>query len=1097
MSDHNWVLENLESYSAGGLDAQERERLEAHLPGCASCSQALQDIRASDQELESLFAPVRPKPGFEDRMISTLRTASTKNGFRMPMIGWIGASAAAAVMVGVVGASMERVVQLGSLLPESDRITARNNLQQIGSAIHNIHDDSGSTIGDLGARIQESSTPMLGDIDYDGTVDKMAEVLSEKQLSELQNGELASALRKAKQRATADFYAAPYAQQRLRTPEAGRPVTDGTSNTMSVRESIALSPDGRNLASGKEGGVKIWDLNSPAPATQPAPGTANSEAPVELKMRAPKEVNAPAQLYTYRNDQPAATTPAAAGAAPPAGAGWGYGPGGMGGGGAGGMGGRMSAPAGGPGGGGGKGEGKSNTDYYRPGEQAAKELEKFKEEKKDKKPEGGQEAKPITEAGDDKSEKRVGNISIVGTTVTKENVVQAPKPGSETPAAMRKIIIRTGDIEFEVDSFDSAVATVTLLVNKLPGAFVATVNSEKLPNGKVRGSLVVRTPPEHLDTLVLDLRKELGKNGELKGQKIGSQDVTKQYTDMESRLKAARAMENRLLEIIKSGKGEIKDLLVAEKELGVWRTKIEEYEGEKRYYDNQVALSTLTISLAEKEIRSPFALIETERVQMGVEVEDVIKAQQAVLKAIDDAKGRVTKSELKQHAADQLSATINFEVAPDKAGALRDRIEQIGRRTRLDVDRLQETEGGSGDPNRVSSRVASEIKTRRKDTQFFLNLYNVANVAPRETVSLNLACVDTEDTYKKILARVEKATGRVVSSNLNRQRNDQTTGLVQFEVKSADAEAVLMDVRELGEVMRLQTTENPDVQNATRSKRGFIVQLFALGTVAPRETATIQLASKDVPAGYRTLLDAINKAKGRVLNSQLNEQDKQNITANLDFEIRRADEAAIAKAMSDVGDTYSRTVARAQDSDTVVDSKVRYTVTLINQARIPPRETVTLGIEVNDVDKTAADLAAHVGTVNGRTVEQHVARERSGRMTAKLIYDVPLASARDLVEKFSKAGIVRVQQFTRNQQVPESDLAIARLDVTLSNSPLIVPSDEGFGTELRKGLATSVKVLSLSLSWLLFGLMVILPWVLVVYAIYRLVVRLRGRPSPA
>jgi hypothetical protein len=170
---------------------------------------------------------------------------------------------------------------------------------------------------------------------------------------------------------------------------------------------------------------------------------------------------------------------------------------------------------------------------------------------------------------------------------------------------------------------------------------------------------------------------------------------------------------------------------------------------------------------------------------------------------------------------------------------------------------------------------------------------------------------------------------------------------------------------------------------------------------------------------------------------------------------------------------------------------------LINQARIPPRETVTLGIEVNDVDKAANDFTAHVAAAKGRTAEQHVARERSGRMTAKLIYDVPLASAPDLVEKFSRAGTVRVQQFSKNQQVPESDLAIARLDVTLSNAPLIVPSDEGFGTAMRNGLETSLKVLSLSLSWLVFGLLVILPWVLVVYAIYRLVVKLRGKPSPA
>ena len=31
MSDHNWVLENLESYSAGGLNAEERDHLRAQI----------------------------------------------------------------------------------------------------------------------------------------------------------------------------------------------------------------------------------------------------------------------------------------------------------------------------------------------------------------------------------------------------------------------------------------------------------------------------------------------------------------------------------------------------------------------------------------------------------------------------------------------------------------------------------------------------------------------------------------------------------------------------------------------------------------------------------------------------------------------------------------------------------------------------------------------------------------------------------------------------------------------------------------------------------------------------------------------------------
>ena len=61
-------------------------------------------------------------------------------------------------------------------------------------------------------------------------------------------------------------------------------------------------------------------------------------------------------------------------------------------------------------------------------------------------------------------------------------------------------------------------------------------------------------------------------------------------------------------------------MVAAEKELGVWRTKIEEMEGEIRYYANQVALSTLTISLTEKEIQAPTAIVVTETVSIRIEV---------------------------------------------------------------------------------------------------------------------------------------------------------------------------------------------------------------------------------------------------------------------------------------------------------------------------------------------------------------------------------------------------------------------------------------------------------------------------------------------
>jgi hypothetical protein len=565
------------------------------------------------------------------------------------------------------------------------------------------------------------------------------------------------------------------------------------------------------------------------------------------------------------------------------------------------------------------------------------------------------------------------------------NKTAPPKPDApDQPAVVRKVI-RTGEIEFEVQSFDSALAAVTKLVTAIKGAYVGTVNSDKLANGKVKGSVVVRVPPDSLDSLVLDLRKELGKGGELKGQRIGSQDITKQYTDLESRLKAARTMEQRLLQIIKEGKGEIKQLLEAEKELGVWRTKIEEFEGEIRYYANQVALSTLTITLTEKEIRAAAELVECEHVSAGIEVEDVDKAMREALAAVDAAEGRVTKSELKQQSAGQFSAVLQFEVAPEAAGPLRDRLRQVGNMVRLEIERVQQAEGGTAPAPR-------DAKVRRGDTRFDVALYNLAKVAPRET-------------------------------------------------------------------------------------------------------ATVQLAVADVPAGYRALRDAVERAKGRVVTAQLDEQDQQHVKAQLDFEVRRAEEGALQAALAGAGEMLSRNVTRAPEAGNLTDAKVLFKTTLLSAAGIRPRETVTLGIEVADVERTRRELASQVADAKGRTVDEQVGHERSGRVTGRLVYDVPLSAKEGLVARFKETGTVRMQQTARDAQVPDGKLALARIDVTLSNAELIVPKDDGLWPQVRTGLSYSVKVLSLSVTWLIFGLCVLLPWALVGYGGYRLVRRLSRTPA--
>jgi hypothetical protein len=654
----------------------------------------------------------------------------------------------------------------------------------------------------------------------------------------------------------------------------------------------------------------------------------------------------------------------------------------------------------------------------------------------------------------------------------------AAQPQDEAPRMSRKII-RSGDMEFEIDAFDAAVGTVTKIAIEEQG-YIATVNSEKLQNGKVRGTVVVRIPPDNLDRLLLKLRAL----GELKSQRIGSADVTKNYFDLESRLRAARTMEERLIAIIKDGKGAIKDLLLAEKELGEWRTRVESMVGEINYYNNLIAHSTLTITLTEKEIRAPFAVLETERVELAVEVEDVEKAHRDALAAIGEAKGRVIKSELKQFAAGQYNAIVQFEVAPEQAGTLRDRLKQLGIVARLDINRAQETQGGSG--------KVQDAKVQRNDTQILLSLYNLANLSPRETVHLNLACIDAEKAYKTVLERVEKASGRVLSSNLNRPKSDQTAGKLSFQVNRAEAEAVLQDIREVGEVIKLDVTEDPDSANATRSKRGFYVNLFALGLVQPRETSTVVLATKDVPASYRGMLEAMKAAGVRILSAQLNENDQRNVTADLSVEARRGQEEALAAAMAKAGDVYTRTSTRAQDSENVVDSKIALNLRFFNAASIPPRETVKIGIEVGDADVAVKALEADFKT---RVVDTRHS-QKGGERESVLTIELPYQELSGALDRIKGLGSVRDQSSAKNAGVPANALALARIEVRVGHEVLL-GQDSGPMANIRRGLSISLQAASWALMLIMIGVCFVLPILLLFWTLAKIHRKLRPKTVTA
>jgi hypothetical protein len=1209
---HGEFIERIAAYLSGGLEGADRSKFEDHREACASCAAELERAQEADSMLAEIFADAQPTGGFEDRIVKELRTIDRSMSLPHPMVLKVASGVAAAILLGAVGFVGNHLIQ-NNQLPGAAKVAQRDAAPAATQPLHEwlFDSDFDNTWREKGTKADKIAGEFRGvkEVPQDAQTKRPeSEELGRRStvdgtivMGNIVNGEVEAVPQKAetagdgrKRAGAIDAYSGfttfadatdssgSYALG-LKFSETNQPTEYGfdgatTGKVLTANDTVnaggAVAGDyiinGGTLNAGVDaGGGSGGRATGGGLGGQPVSSTINVGggtlpfAPADTRGKEAAPVPAP---HANRYYQPMALGSTMLGDA-------------------------VDSEA--------KDLNKNIEDVTKVRDSDEKGKTDTRGILAGKPAERPSSNEYVTTFAKLNQEERTGVQAHDSTGIANPQQgqpgVQTPQPQpavqqTPQPAMAQRKIIRNGEMEFEVDSFDTSFLQISKIVTE-EGGFVSSTNSEKLNNGKVRGTVVVRVPPERLDTLVLKLRAL----GDLKSQKISAQDVTKVYYDLESELKAARAMEERLLNIIKSGKGEIKDLLAAEKELGVYRNKIEKFEGEIRYYNNLVSFSTLSITSVERDIRKAAFASQTEQVNMGIESEDVEKARADALKAIDDAKGRVIESNLKKFDAGQLAATITCEVAPDASGPLIDRLRQLGRVARLDIERKQTTNDGT------PAAAPQGLRVEKKDTRFSISMYNLANIAPRQTTNMNVAVPSVEEAYRAIIETVRGKNGRIVTSSLNRQKPEQTTAAISFEVPAADADATLTEIRRDREVMMLTVTENPDTNNVTAAKRGFSLQVFSMATVAPRETETLVVASRiRVADAFRNVLNELRKADARILQSQINEQDKNNVAGILDFEVSRAKELDVRQALGAAGDLVSRAVNRSSDTDQTVDSKIRLQVRLISFDRLvpretqnievasrdvasayhalasavnevngrvirselnvqeqnnvsgilefelrredrekfqkaleaagtlfsravnraadnintveskirlqvhlthidqlPPRERTKMVVEVAEVDRATSSLIGTITAAGGRIIDTEQSKDSNGQIRSHIVADVPLGKAGDVRAQIRTLGTDRVNESSTNHQAPQGEVARARFDVTLANADLIVGRDEGLGAAVKSALSTSVRGLLWSLQFIVIGLLIVGPWALMIWVGWKLWRRPRATPATA
>ncbi len=861
MSDHAWVQENLDAYATGGLSVQERSRVDHHLASCSACAHVKTEILEMEQLMEGLFMPVRPDVGLEDRVITKLRRA------RKPRPSWLRfVTAAAAVLVlGLVGGGVQMWMSGGVVpLPGMKNMSAQAFL--FGNEKEGL--EGLGFIG--GTKLEESKKASFGTVDIDPAkpeadtdIQYMVERLPDVSVpGSVQVNMKVGIVDGDKQSAPVNFPAPSglrgggalernsYASGKAKVWDKGK---DKELNARFYDDVVQESKEklDKDLKDSLGGETKrddkLRDLEGKPGDMRETPG--DDKKPIAR----PSMQTAKALPNFYSNYAPGASASVATTSSPMA----------MGGGGASSRTPVFDAPKM-------VADNKGLGGHALPCRPAAGWLLKRRSFPPpvtlSSKP-AATETPPSAKADDPNK--------LVGDGLGKKDPqpVQAQPAKEPPPEKTGRMIIRTGEMEFETDSFDNTVDAITKLITGVKGGFIATINSDKLANGKMKGAVIVRMPPTLLDKFIYDLRRELAKTSELKNQRLGSLDVTKQYTDIESRLRAARALEERLIAIIKTGKGEIKDLVAAEKELGVWRTKIEEMEGEIRYYANQVSLSTLTISLFEKEIQAPTAIVVTETVIVRIEADEVAKAHQAAMKAVEDLKGRITRSELKQHTAGQFLSTVHADIPPAKKQAFIEELKKLGIVSDFQENQRQHTEGGTG--------PAPALKPKQNDVRFEVTMHNTANIRPRLSADLKVATTDVPGAYAKLLDKIAKVKGQVRDGKLNEQDKLNVHAQLDFNVPTAEKAGIDKLLDEIGPTLERINIQAPISELSTPSKFGYIACFCAdFASIPPRQVLVQIVATIDVQGAYGKIQDAIAKAKGQVADAKLNEQEKNNVNAS-------------------------------------------------------------------------------------------------------------------------------------------------------------------------------------------------------------------------
>lgn len=147
----------------------------------------------------------------------------------------------------------------------------------------------------------------------------------------------------------------------------------------------------------------------------------------------------------------------------------------------------------------------------------------------------------------------------------------------------------------EVADYGAAQTEVRNMIT-LAGGYIIEF-SENMSEYEQGGTFILKVPASGFSSFLNNLEKV--KHEKLQ-RSIQGQDVSEEYVDLESRLKAKQMMETQYIDFMKKATKPA-DLVQFANQLGAIQEQIEQIKGRMRYIDQNVSFSTVELRLYQTE----------------------------------------------------------------------------------------------------------------------------------------------------------------------------------------------------------------------------------------------------------------------------------------------------------------------------------------------------------------------------------------------------------------------------------------------------------------------------------------------------------------